>query len=77
MKKNAWMSGYWQGHKVGFLNGYQSALTNGRWQGVISVAAGLLLGLVVLVVLYGCQPYPAQSKVLKQDTNRYNEMVGR
>lgn len=38
----------------------------------------LFMALITLHLLAGCQStYPAQSKVLKQDTNRYNEKVGR
>lgn len=36
----------------------------------------LLIALMAFHLL-SCQPYPAQSKVLKQNTKRYNEKVGR
>jgi len=47
-------------------------------QGLILIIAMwlLLIGMLILN-LTGCASYPAQSKVLKQDTNRYNQQVGR
>jgi len=37
----------------------------------------LLFTAMIIMHLVSCQPYPAQSKVVKQDTNRYNPKTGR